>query len=307
MNKKIGVFIAAAFMAFQVKSQVIITGVMIDPVGKDQGYEYIQMMATEDIDFSTTPYSLVRSMNTGTMGSVTANGWATGGIRTFKFDLTKGKAAKGTFFYVGGEKKRIAGYLNGVQSTDISAKAENPENRANWIRTIKYAGEADGTVVGDGFGEKTNGLIPNGKSNPVGLAVFKGTEVTGTSVPVDVIFLATASPISNTAILGAFNVAQGIGYLVCDNDLYSIKKTKYFADGANMSAILYQNAKGVSLPDDVGNFLMLGGVYNSTKKRWDKARITNYVRLVADKEDTSSITKAQLTDIEKASGVTTLK
>ncbi len=308
MRLKFGVLIASAMLAFQAKSQIIITGVMVDPSGADAGYEYVQLMATKDIDFSQTPFAMVRCMNTTSFGPIGAEGWATGGERTFKFNLTKGKVSKGAFFYVGGEKKRIAGYWQGIQSSDISEKAELVENRANWIRTLKYKGEPDGIVVGDGFGEKTNGLIPNGKSHPVGIAVFAGTDVNANTVPVDVIFIATANPISNTARIASYNPAQGVGYLVPDNDMYSTKKSKFFADATNTSAFLYPNATGVGLALDLGAFLMLGGVYNVAKQKWDKPRSTNYVQLCNDKvADVSSITKLKLADIEKAAGVTVLK
>lgn len=307
MKLKIVTLCALVVGALQVNAQVVITGMMMDPVGGDAGYEYIQLMATEDIDFSATPYAVVRSMNTGTLGAVTADGWATGGIRTFKFDLKRGKAAKGTFFYVGGEKKVIAGNWKGAMSTDISEKAGNAENRANWIRTIKYRGQADGEVVGDGFGEKTDGLLPNGSANPVGIAVFAGTAVTGASIPIDAIFVATANPISTGSTIGAYNLAQSIGYIVPENDLYSTKKSKYFGDGGNTSAFLYPTAKGVALDKDSGQFLMLGGVYNSAKKKWDKPRATNYVSLCKDKEDAASAAIPQLSDIEKANAATKLK
>jgi len=307
MKLKMMMLFALLGVILQARAQIIITGMMIDPVGGDGGYEYIQLMATEDIDFSVTPYALVRCVNTGTLGSVTADGWAAGGVRTFKFDLTKGKAAKGSFFYVGGEKKRIVGYWQKNQSTDISEKAENIANRGNWIRAIKYKGAADGTVVGDGFGEKTDGLLPNGSANPVGIGVFAGTGVTGASVPIDAVFVATASPISATSLIASYNAALGVGYLVPENDLYTLKKSKYFGDGGNTDAFLYPSAKGVGLEKDSGQFLMLGGIYNSAKKKWYVSRATNYASLCKDKNDASSATVTQLADIEKAKGVTKLK
>ncbi len=307
MKLRIATLCALVVGALQVNAQVVITGMMIDPVGGDAGYEYIQLMATEDIDFSATPYAVVRSLNTGTMGSVTADGWATGGVRTFKFDLKSGKAAKGTFFYVGGEKKVIAGNWQGAMTTDISEKAGNVANRANWIRTIKYRGTADGEVVGDGFGEKTDGMFPNGSAAPVGVAIFAGTTVTSTSVPVDAIFVATADPISTGSKLAAYNVALNTGYLVPETDFYTTKKSKYFGDGGNTSALLYPTAKGIDLEKDSGQFLMLGGVYNTAKKKWDKSRSTNYVSLCKDKNDAATAAIPQLADIEKSSSVTKLK
>ncbi len=307
MKLKIVMLFVLIVGALQMNAQIIVSGMMVDPVGGDAGYEYIQLMATEDIDFAATPYSVVRCINTGTLGSVTADGWATGGIRTFKFDLKSGKAAKGTYFYVGGEKKVIAGSWKGAVSTDISENAGNAGNRANWIRNITYKGAADSEVVGDGFGEKTDNLLPNGAAAPLGVAVFAGTTVTASSIPIDVIFLATAAPLSTGSLLAAFNVALNTGYHVTDTDYYSTKKSKYFADGENLSAILYPTAKGLNLEKDSGQFLMLGGVYNTAKKKWDKARGSNYISLCKDRNDPATAALPQLSDIEKAKGATKLK
>src|SRR5690606_8519812 len=96
---------------------VLITGFVSDAKGTDANNEYIQLMATEDIDFAVTPYSLVTTNNAGasTPTGFPQNGWATGGVRTYKFNLTSGIAKKGDFFYVGGTTKMI----NGPSSTSM--------------------------------------------------------------------------------------------------------------------------------------------------------------------------------------------
>ena len=51
-------------------SQVFISGYMANPNGSDSSFEYVQLISTQDIDFSVTPYSVVWSNNgTATMGS----------------------------------------------------------------------------------------------------------------------------------------------------------------------------------------------------------------------------------------------
>src|SRR5690606_14305578 len=144
------------------RAPIVITGFLNDAIGTDANYEYMQFMATEDIDFSVTPYSVVTTNNAGTSEpkGLPTKGWATGGKRTYKFDLTSGFAAKGTFFYVGGTTKKI----NGSKSTAI------PE--ANWIVAYGY-----NSKDGFGFGEATTNLLAN-SGNAFGISVFKGTEVT---------------------------------------------------------------------------------------------------------------------------------
>ena len=64
--------------------ELLISGFQSDPKGGDGGYEYVQMLATKDIDFTVTPYSIVFCANAGTNSSATPldAGWATGGQRT---------------------------------------------------------------------------------------------------------------------------------------------------------------------------------------------------------------------------------
>ncbi len=140
--------LALCLMLMQLKAQVIITGFHSNPIGANTGapgahlstvngsdvhlggFEYLQFKATQDIDFSLTPYSVITSYNTTAAQNVTpgylTNGWITGGARTYQFHLTQGTVQKGQFFYVGGPEKRINGSLSGVKSTDISDGKGNP-------------------------------------------------------------------------------------------------------------------------------------------------------------------------------------
>ncbi len=71
---------------------VLITGFMSDVAGGDGNYEYVQLMATTDIDFAKTPYAVVvtNNANASTPTGYPTNGWATGNMRTYKMSLSQG-------------------------------------------------------------------------------------------------------------------------------------------------------------------------------------------------------------------------
>lgn len=227
--------------------KAIITGWTNDPKGTDSNNEYIQFMATEDIDFSKTPFSVVttNNANASTPTGFPRKGWATGGMRTYKFNLTSGFAKKGTLFYVGGSKKLI-------MSTGSTSIAD-----ANWITSYDYAGND-----GQGFGNKTSNLLAN-SGNAYGIAIFQGTEVTEQSIPEDVIFVAT----------GGSLVGNGLGYRIANTDFYdiinpvSLKEQPFYRSGSNNNNIPYNT------PSDAGYFNMMGGEYNIKLSRWTKARV----------------------------------
>lgn len=249
---------------------IVISGFISDVAGGDGNYEYIQLMATRDIDFAVTPFSVVTTNNAGTATptGVPVNGWATGGMRTFKFNLTSGKATKGSFFYVGGSNKRINGgaQTNPVRptSTDISS--------ANWIRSFNYT-----TTDGDGFGTKTGGLLAN-SGNASGIAVFEGINVTASSTPIDVIFVATGG-----SLFQAGSPARG--YRIGNTDWYDIKNPitlqdqPFYRQGSNTLSMVYTTS-------DLGYFYVLGGEYNATLGRWMKAR--SQTNLLLEKTSTLS-------------------
>jgi hypothetical protein len=254
-------------------ASVLITGFISDVKGADGNYEYIQLMATKDIDFAATPYAVVvtNNANASIPTGYPVKGWATGGMRTFKLNLFSGTAAKGTFFYVGGDGKMI----NGPNSTSIST--------SNWIRAFNYV-----TNDGDGFGSKTGGLLAN-SGNAFGMAVFKDTVVTVDSRPVDVIFVSTGGSLYTEG-------PPAKGYRIANTDFYDVidpmtlQEQPFYRNGSNTMSLAY-NAT------DLGYFYMLGGTYNPALGKWTKARTQTNVLL----------TKASvITEIE-GTGSTTLK
>jgi len=230
---------------------VLITGYLVDPNGSDANYEYVQLMATKNINFASTNFSVVTTNNAGasTPTGFPTNGWATGDLRTYKINLTSGTVQKGQYFYVGANKN-----IWGAGSTDISSSI--------WISKM-YA-----TVNGDGFGTATANLLAN-SGNAAGIAVFDLTNVTADTIPVDVIFyggggsLYTAGPPEK-------------GYKITNTDYYDITnpstlaRQPYFSMGSNTGKLAFPAAT---------NFSKLGGTYNTTTGRWISARTLTGVTL----------------------------
>lgn len=258
--------------AKEFRSAVVITGMMADAKGSDTNNEYIQFMALDDIDFAQTPYSVVACRN----NKVDALGWVQGGYVTYKFNLTSGRAAKGTFFYVGGANKR----LNGSKSTRI--------DDANWICSVDY-----GTQPGaDGVGDKTTGFLHNYNSNgnknlADGIAIFEGTQVDERSVPCDAVFYGA------TITSDVYNPA-GYGYRIPDNDLYRTKNPltgvdqPFFGQGTN--TFLFPDGA-----NDAGEFVFFGGSF--TQGGYYRGRSATCRKLAAD-------ASGSLADIERGEGVT---
>jgi len=238
------------------KFPVIITGFVNDSKGGDGNYEYFQFMATRDINFEETPMAVVTCTNAGTAapyaGTAPAGGWATGGGRTYKFNLTSGSVTKGEFFYVGGSNKRI----NGPNSTLM--------NNVKWIRDIAYV-----TNDGDGFGAKSGGLLPN-SGNAGGIAIFEGINVAEESVPVDVVFF------GGTGKTTIYNEANKAGYRIVESDHYNpvdkdtATPQPFFFQGTNQYIVPHQS------PADLGIFVKLGGVFNATTKIWITPRTHDF-------------------------------
>jgi hypothetical protein len=240
---------------------IVISGFINDVAGSDANYEYIQLLATQDINFAATPYSVVVTNNAGasTPAGYPANGWATGGgsvavgnvlattFRTFKFNLTTGFAAKGTYFYVGGSSKTI----NGPSSPSIAS--------SNWIRAFNYT-----TTDGDGFGIRNGGFFAN-SGNAFGMAVFTGTNVTKDSAPIDVMFIGSGGQLFSAG-------PPAVGYKIANTDFYDIinpitlQSQPYYRQGSNTLCLNY------TTPADVGYYYKLGGVYNPRLGKWVKAR-----------------------------------
>ncbi len=237
-------------------SPAIISGYLVDPSGADGNYEYIQFLATRDIDFAITPYSVYTTNNAGSTNAFPTTGWNLGGARTYKFKLTSGKVVKGEYFYVGGAGKTI----NGAGSTDISS--------SKWIASVNYT-----KVPGaDGVGAVTTNLLAN-SGNAAGIAIFEGTTVTTSTVPMDVIFFGGTG--------GNFYTAgpPEAGYRITNTDLYS---TNNPATGASQGFLgAGTNTTRLGFPSAT-SFVKLGGTYdatsNSSAGKWLISRsVTNVV------------------------------
>ncbi len=268
----------------------VISGFMADPKGGDPNYEYVQLLATQDINFAVTPFSVIVNNNAGAAqpGGVPNNGWVSGGtvpgqFRTYKFALTSGTVAKGQFFYVGGTGRLI----NASGSTSMSS--------SKWIRTINYT-----TTAGDdGIGLKTDdeiivpstgkttiyGLMAN-SGNCFGIALFNTRNVTKDTKPIDVVFTHSGGTVYSAAPPEA-------GYLIPNNDFYdtvnpiTLVPQPFYRSGTNTLHL------GSYPTSDQGYFNKLGGIYSATLGKWVKARS----RVLVELTKTSAIT-----EIETANG-----
>jgi hypothetical protein len=244
-------------------SPAVISGYMVDPNSVDGNYEYIQFLATRDIDFAATPFAVYTTNNAGATTFPTL-GWNTGGTRTYKFNLTSGTVRKGEHFYVGGTGKTI----NGAGSTSIAS--------AKWIASVDY------TIVpgADGIGAVTTNLLAN-SGNVAGIAIFSGTNVTVNSVPLDVIMFGGAG--------GNFYTAgpPEVGYRITITDYYGTVnpatrlRQEFYGAGTN--------TRRLAFPAAATSFTKLGGVYNSVKGGWVAGRNLVTVPLTS----TSTITQIE--------------
>jgi hypothetical protein len=198
--KKIYTVLAFAFIAAPVFSQnpgLVISEVLANPPGTDNSFEWVELVATQSIDFSVTPYSVVVCNN----GNATANGWVSGGALSYGFSITTGTVNAGDVVYVGG-------------STMLPTGTK--------LRVIDVV-----TTPGDGFGAAAAGVFGNGGTNVDGIAVFNLpiASLTNSSVPVDALFYGTG--------IGSAVVNAGAdGYQLPVNDLYAggkLQTTSFFA------------------------------------------------------------------------------
>ncbi len=249
-----------------IPSPLIITGYLTDPSGSDANYEYIQFKATRDINFATTPLSIVTCNNAGILAAPNT-GWAFGGVRTYKFNINSGTVKKGQFCYVGANKN-----IWGAGSTDIS--------NGVWIASKQYS-----TVNGDDFGTATTNLLAN-SGNVAGVAVFAGLTVTAESVPLDVIMYGGGGTVYSAG-------PPEVGYRITNTDQYSTIQNRvtvpFYGAGTN--------TKRFGLPTTAGAFTMLGGVYNAKDGTWPTGRAAKFIIMSAT---------ATLSSIEEATGFTTL-
>jgi len=265
--KKLLLTFSLATGLLSARAQMIITGYIANPRSDDGNYEYVQLMATENIDFATTNYSLITAYVTGS-AAYPAQGWATGGSLTYKFELTSGTVSAGEFFYVGGIGADGKNRIGGPSSTDISS--------AKWIRSKPYL-----TENGDGgIGNARSGMFTN-SGNAQGIAIFSGTAVTSSTIPLDVVFFGDLTG-------NHYQVSPELGYRICDNDLYSTTNGEYFRKGSNTAVFAHGGDYA---------FSKLGGVYDADTKTWTTPRSLTPIVLT----NTST-----LSQIETGIGITTL-
>jgi hypothetical protein len=230
---------------------VIITGWIPDPKGTNANNCYIQFIATRDINFASEKFSVVTTNNAGasTPTGFPANGWATGGLRTYKFNITEGSVKKGGYFYVGG----AGAMINSTSSTKIPA--------AQYVKAQNY-----NTTAGNGFGQITSNLLAN-SGNAYGIAVFNTHDVVEATRPIDCVFIS-----SGGSLFTAGPPAQG--YRVANNDFYDaidpidLIPQPFYRQGTNILFHPY-HPNAVS---DLGYYYKAGGVYSVTLGKWKKAR-----------------------------------
>ncbi|MET0635651.1 MAG: DUF5689 domain-containing protein [Chitinophagaceae bacterium] len=265
---------------------LIISGFQSDPKGGDGGYEYVQMIATKDIDFSVTPYSIVFSVNSGAASSANPldAGWATGGQRTIRWSIDSGGVQKGKFFYFGFQGKKI----NGSGGTYLFPA------ETNWCGK-NFASATGNTNAGDGGLVRASNFSNTGpfanSGNCTGLALFRGITVNEESIPEDVLFVTNGGG----AALYDVTKTPTLGYRICNNDWYSMYSVNinpvtykptvvpflHFMSSGNTTNMPYPvNEKYPTAASDAGLFNMMGGVYNITLGRWTTARKQVIVELV---------------------------
>jgi predicted extracellular nuclease len=180
--------VLACSQSLHAQSGLIISELLVNPAGTDSPFELVELTATQTIDFSVTPYTVIVNNN----GTANANGWISGGALSYAFQITTGSVVKGDVVYVGGSSISVTG-----------AK----------LRTINT-----GTTSGDGSIGNANasGVFGNGGGNADGIAVFNlpVASITSSTVPIDAVFYGTG--------IGSAVVSSGAaGYELPVNDLYN--------------------------------------------------------------------------------------
>jgi hypothetical protein len=166
-NKRMISLLVSVFFSFSIFAQqkgLLISEILTNPNGNDSPFEYVELLATTNINFATTPYSIVFTDN----GTATSNGWKAGSSVTYAFSISTGSVTAGQVVYVGGSS--MAPLSNG----GVALRVKNT-----------------GSTGGDNFGSSNSGgVLGNGGSNCDGVAVFNvsAANVTSSRVPVDAIF-----------------------------------------------------------------------------------------------------------------------
>src|SRR4051794_19273689 len=78
---------------------LLIQRIFTNPSGNDSPFEFAELVATRNINFSTEIFTVVFA--DGSAATV-AEGWHTGGAATYAFQISTGTATAGDRIYVGG-------------------------------------------------------------------------------------------------------------------------------------------------------------------------------------------------------------
>ena len=241
-------FAIFSLVHFAHASPIVISGWLTNVSGDDSPFEYAQLVATQDINFALTPFTIVWN-DVGAVGSTGtasfSDGWAGGSLLSYSFQLTSGTVARGETFYIGGSTQLLAG-PGSISFAD-----------QRWLRTIHTS-----TAGGDGLGwSDSTGVFGNGGPNADGIAVFAGLSggISATTVPLDTVFFGTA--------VGTAHPASG-GFRAANNDRYT--SAGVFGDPGNsfLFSDLAQN-----------QFLRLSGTFNSATEQWEVPRTGSVITL----------------------------
>ncbi len=182
-------FVIASSAAFGQTKGLIISEILTNPNGSDSPYEYVELLATMSINFSSTPYTVVFTDN----GTATSNGWKAGNSVSYAFQINTGSVVAGQVVYVGGSS------MLPLNNGGVALRTRNTSSNG-----------------GDNFGSSnSSGVLGNGGSNCDGVAVFNcsASSISSSTVPVDAIFFGNA--------VGSAYKSSSSGYQMPVNDKYS--------------------------------------------------------------------------------------
>jgi len=226
---------------------LLISEFLANPSGSDSPFEWIELVATRQINFAVTPYTVIVANN----GVATTKGWLEGNSSitptnsTYAFEVSTGIVNPGDVVYVGGSSMAPTGVKLRVLNTS--------------------------TTGGDGGigGANSTGVIGNGTTNADGIAVFSNpaSALDSNSIPVDAIFYGTA--------VGGAALAPEIvaGFTLPVNDHYNggrIASTSFLAPDPGANFISAAGAYNIS-----------SGIYTTPRVWTANAAFTNQATSIA--------------------------
>jgi hypothetical protein len=113
---------------------LLISEFLADPAGADAPFEWVELIATKNIDFGVTPYTIVVANN----GTATTKGWRAGGVLSYAFQISSGVVTTGEVFYIGGSSMAPAGTkLRIINTTTTAGDGFGSNWRKSWKRRGK--------------------------------------------------------------------------------------------------------------------------------------------------------------------------